>query len=179
MTDAVRLAVEKIPHPDVAALDLGEDATFLMALAVLFAVLGVAIIALRNSGYGRRLTAMKDSPAAAAMLGQSLVRLKLGVFMLSAAIAGLGSILMTTAVGSVAPDNFLITASLALRPSPFRDLLLDVLEHLFRRESHSVFARVEHVRIGKHAHQFLLELRAIHNGFGRYQIGSAFQLDGR
>lgn len=107
-------AVIAMPHLDAGPVDLDDDATYLIALAVVFAVLGVAMVALRNSGYGRRLTAMKDSPAAAAMLGQSLVRLKLGVFMLSAAIAGLGSILMASAVGSVAPDNFLITASLAL-----------------------------------------------------------------
>jgi hypothetical protein len=48
------------------------------------------------------------------MLGQSLIRLKLGVFMLSAAIAGLGGILMASAAGSVSGDNFLIVASLAL-----------------------------------------------------------------
>lgn len=107
-------AVIAMPMIDAGPIDLDDDATFVLALAVLFAVLGVLIVALRNSGYGRRLTAMKDSPAAAAMLGQSLVRLKLGVFMLSAGIAGLGAILMTMAVGSVAPDNFLVTASLAL-----------------------------------------------------------------
>jgi hypothetical protein len=85
-----------------------------MALAVLFAALGVGVVALRNTGYGRRLAAMKDSPAASAMLGQSLIRLKLGVFMLSAAIAGLGGILMAAAAGSVSGDNFLIISSLAL-----------------------------------------------------------------
>jgi len=107
-------AVITLPPVDAGPFDLSEDATYVVALAVVFAVLSVGVIALRNSGYGRRLAAMKDSPAAAAMLGQSLVRLKLSVFMLSAAIAGLGAILMVMAVGSVAPENFLITASLAL-----------------------------------------------------------------
>lgn len=107
-------AVITMPALDAGPVDLGDDATYVIALAAVFAALGVGVIALRNSGYGRRLAAMKDSPAATAMLGQSLVRLKLSVFMLSAAIAGLGSILMVTAVGSVAPDNFVIIASLAL-----------------------------------------------------------------
>jgi hypothetical protein len=57
---------------------------------------------------------MKDSPAASATLGQSMVKLKLSVFMLSAAIAGLGGILMSTAMGSVTADNFSIFISLAL-----------------------------------------------------------------
>lgn len=107
-------AVITMPPLDLGPIDLDDDATYLIALSVVFALLSVCVIALRNSGYGRRLAAMKDSPAAAAMLGQSLVRLKLSVFMLSAAIAGLGAILMAMAVGSVAPENFLITASLAL-----------------------------------------------------------------
>jgi branched-subunit amino acid ABC-type transport system permease component len=103
-----------VPPPKIGALDLAQEGTFLMALAVLFAVLGIGIVALRNTGYGRRLAAMKDSPAATAMLGQSLVRLKLSVFMLSAGIAGLGGILMASAVGSVSAENFLIVVSLSV-----------------------------------------------------------------
>jgi hypothetical protein len=81
---------------------------------VVFAVIGIGLVALRNSSYGRRLTAMKDSPAASATLGQSLLRLKLSVFMLSAAIAGLGGVLMSMALGAVTPDNFSIFLSLSL-----------------------------------------------------------------
>jgi hypothetical protein len=57
---------------------------------------------------------MRDSPAATAMLGQRLVLLKLSVFMLSAAIAGLGGILLAGALGSVSGDDFLILSSLVL-----------------------------------------------------------------
>ena len=52
--------------------------------------LGVGLVALRHSSYGRRLSAMKDSPAACATLGQNPLRLKLSVFMLSAAIILVG-----------------------------------------------------------------------------------------
>jgi hypothetical protein len=48
------------------------------------------------------------------MLGQNLVKLKLSVFMLSAAIAGLGGVLMSSALGTVTSDNFSIFLSLAL-----------------------------------------------------------------
>jgi ABC-type branched-subunit amino acid transport system permease subunit len=81
---------------------------------VLFAVLGVGLIVLRHSSYGRRLTAMKDSPAASATLGQSLVSLKLSVFMLSAAIAGVGGALMTAQLGSADITRFDIFLSLSL-----------------------------------------------------------------
>jgi branched-chain amino acid transport system permease protein len=103
-----------VPRPEVGPLDLEDNTTYLLALAVVFAALGVLVVALRNSGYGRRLVAMRDSPAATAMLGQRLVLLKLGVFMLSAAIAGLGGVLLAGAQGSVSGDDFVITASLVL-----------------------------------------------------------------
>ncbi|MFD6673102.1 ABC transporter permease [Rhodococcus zopfii] len=103
-----------IPPLRVGPLDLGNDTVFLMSVTVIFAALGVALIALRNSGYGRRLAAMKDSPAASAMLGQSLVQLKLGVFTLSSAIAGLGGLFMAGAMGSVSSESFSIMVSLSL-----------------------------------------------------------------
>ncbi|MDE3203990.1 MAG: ABC transporter permease [Acidobacteriota bacterium] len=103
-----------IPPLKVGPLDLHDGTTFLVTATVVFAVLGIGLVALRNSSYGRRLTAMKDSPAASATLGQSLLRLKLSVFMLSAAVAGLGGVLMSMALGSVTPDNFSIFLSLSL-----------------------------------------------------------------
>ncbi|GIH71386.1 ABC transporter permease [Sphaerimonospora thailandensis] len=103
-----------VPPLQVGPLDLRDGRTLLMTATVLFALIAIGLVALRNSGYGRRLAAMKDSPAASAMLGQNLVKLKFGVFMLSAAIAGLGGVLMASAGGSVAGDNFHIMASLSL-----------------------------------------------------------------
>jgi branched-subunit amino acid ABC-type transport system permease component len=103
-----------VPPPKIGPLDLRDGNTFLMTATVLFALLGIGLAALRASGYGRRLAAMKDSPAASAMLGQNLVRLKLSVFMISAAIAGLGGVLMSAATGSVSQENFVIMASLGL-----------------------------------------------------------------
>lgn len=98
----------------VGPLDLADQDVFLYTVATLFAVLGVGIVALRNSGYGRRLAAMKDSPAAAVMLGQRLVRLKLSVFMISTAIAGLGGIFMSMALSSVSSEHFVYVLSLSL-----------------------------------------------------------------
>jgi branched-subunit amino acid ABC-type transport system permease component len=103
-----------VPRPKFGPLDLESMPSFLMFVTVLFAVLGVGLVALRHSGYGRRLTAMKDSPAASATLGQSMVTLKLSVFMLSAAIAGVGGALMTAQIGSANLDRFDIFLSLSL-----------------------------------------------------------------
>lgn len=103
-----------IPKPSVGPIDFNSKDTFLMLVTVLFALLAVALVFVRHSGYGRRLAAMKDSPAACATLGMSVVRLKLSVFMLSAAIAGLGGILMSAQAGNVTADRFDILLSLAL-----------------------------------------------------------------
>jgi branched-chain amino acid transport system permease protein len=103
-----------VPRPKIGPVDLAAMPTFLMAVTVLFAVLGVGLVALRHSSYGRRLTALKDSPAASATLGQSPVALKLSVFMLSAAIAGVGGALMTSQLGSANLDRYDIFLSLSL-----------------------------------------------------------------
>lgn len=104
----------RVPRPKFGPVDLASMPSFLMFVTVLFAVLGVGLVALRHSGYGRRLTAMKDSPAASATLGQSMVTLKLSVFMLSAAIAGVGGALMVAQIGSANLDRFDIFLSLSL-----------------------------------------------------------------
>jgi branched-subunit amino acid ABC-type transport system permease component len=104
----------EVARPRFGPVDLAAMPTFLMFVTVLFAVLGVGLVVLRHSSYGRRLTAMKDSPAASATLGQSPVTLKLSVFMLSAAIAGVGGALMTAQIGSANLDRFDIFLSLSL-----------------------------------------------------------------
>ena len=103
-----------VPPLQVGPVDLRDPMTGLLTVTVLFAVTAVGVVALRRSGYGRRLAAMKDSPAASAMLGQSLVKLKLSVFVLSSAIAGLGGILMSSTLGSVSAESFTIVHSLSL-----------------------------------------------------------------
>ena len=101
-------------RPKFGPVDMNDTGTFLMAVTILFAVLGVGLIAFRHSNYGRRVAALKDSPAAAATLGMNVVRLKLLVFMLSAAIAGVGGALMSAQIGSVNVERFDIFLSLSL-----------------------------------------------------------------
>jgi branched-chain amino acid transport system permease protein len=103
-----------MPRPKFGPFDFNSMPTFLMFVTVLFAVLGVGLIAFRHSNYGRRVSALKDSPAAAATLGMNVVRLKLLVFMLSAAIAGVGGALMSTQLTAVNSDRFDIFLSVSL-----------------------------------------------------------------
>jgi branched-chain amino acid transport system permease protein len=104
----------QIPAVKLGPIDLSSAKTFLTTSTCIFVLIGIGLVALRRSNYGRRLTAMKDSPAAAATLGQNLIKLKLSVFMISAAIAGLGGVLLSAATGSVSDTTFIIFISLAL-----------------------------------------------------------------
>jgi branched-chain amino acid transport system permease protein len=104
----------QVPRPRLLGIDFAPQTNFAILLAVVFALLGVAMVALRRSAYGRRLTAMKNSPAACATLGLSIVRLKLSVFMLSAAIAGLGGCLFAAEIGAVTSDRFSLFESMTM-----------------------------------------------------------------
>lgn len=105
-----------VPRPRWFGIDFFLSArNYLMLLTVVFALVGIFLVALRRSAYGRALSAMKDSPAACATLGLDVTRLKLSVFMLSSAIAGLGGILYSAQVRTVSGANdYSIFLSLAL-----------------------------------------------------------------
>lgn len=120
-TFAFALFVEKAILPEIDGfsqgaatidrLDLGpistqSDRANLVLLAVTFALLGLLVTALRKGPLGRQLQAMKDSPAACATLGLDTTRLKLEVFALSAAIAGLGGALYGGWRGQVGVEQF-------------------------------------------------------------------------
>ena len=62
--------------------------TFLLLVTAVFGIVGVGMVALRRSAFGRRLIALRDSEAAAATIGVNVLETKVAVFMLSAAMAG-------------------------------------------------------------------------------------------
>ncbi len=83
-----------------------SDRANLILLAVAFCLVGLLVTALRKGRIGRQLQAMKDSPAACATLGLDLTALKVQVFALSAAIAGLGGALYGGWRGQVGVEQF-------------------------------------------------------------------------
>ena len=99
---------------DVPGIDDSSRPAQLVVLGVVFALLYLVVAAVRRSGFGERLLAMKDSPAACATIGVNVTALKLAVFSLSAAIAGIGGALFAGTLGSVAADRFSLFESLPL-----------------------------------------------------------------
>lgn len=80
----------QVPPLQIGPLKVTTQQQQLLVFAVAFSVVGIGLVALRRGPWGRRLAAMKDSPVACATLGLDLTRTKVGVFALSASIAGLG-----------------------------------------------------------------------------------------
>lgn len=101
----------QVPQLDFGFFAISTSYQQLILTAILFAAVGCGIIALRRSSWGRRLTAMKDSPVACSTLGLNLTTTKVGIFALSAAIAGgAGAVSGRT----ILSDQLLLPASLPL-----------------------------------------------------------------
>src|SRR5439155_6731814 len=82
--------------------------------AAAFALMGMLVLALRRGRFGRRLAAMRDSPAATTMLGISIPVTKLVVFTISAGLAGFAGALFGALRGSANPTDFISFQSLPL-----------------------------------------------------------------
>jgi branched-chain amino acid transport system permease protein len=82
------------------------DTGLLFLTVAVFAIVGLGVTFVRRGSFGRRLIAMRDSPAACATLGVDLLRTKLIVFVLSAAMAGFAGALYGALLGSVTTQNF-------------------------------------------------------------------------
>lgn len=94
-------------HPvDLPGIDTTDRPIQLVVLSVIFAIAYLVVVAVRRSTFGQQLLAMKDSPAACATVGIDLTRLKLKVFALSAAMAGVGGALYAGTLGSVGYERF-------------------------------------------------------------------------
>jgi branched-chain amino acid transport system permease protein len=92
-----------VPPLDIPGVDVGSPRSRLILLAVAFAALGLGVVALRRSPLGRRMIALKDSPAAAATLGMNLTATKVTAFAIS---AGIGACAGALAGDKVSPQQY-------------------------------------------------------------------------
>jgi branched-chain amino acid transport system permease protein len=99
------LGISGIPKPRIGSLTLLMKQYYYVVLAVFLGVL-VAQYKLITSQYGLRLRAMKHSEIGAASVGINVYRVKVAVFTLSAAFAGLGGALFAHQQNYISPDNF-------------------------------------------------------------------------
>ena len=90
-----------IPRPRIGGLDLSSNRTMAVCLLVLVLLVMLLINNLRRSPWGRSIAAVRSSEVAASTSGISPLRVKLALFALSAAIAGVGGIMYASFQTSV------------------------------------------------------------------------------
>jgi branched-chain amino acid transport system permease protein len=96
------LGISGIPKPRIASLTLLMKQYYYVVLAFFL----TAQYRLVTSQLGLRLRAMKHSEIGAASVGVNVYRVKVAVFTLSAAFAGLGGALFAYQQNYISPDNF-------------------------------------------------------------------------
>jgi branched-chain amino acid transport system permease protein len=106
------LGSKTVPRLDLFGLSFESEQSYFVLLAVAFALFGVFVLALKRGRFGRRLAAMRDSPAACATLGMNIPRTKLAVFTISAAMAGFAGALFGGLRGAAGPTDFVMYQSL-------------------------------------------------------------------
>jgi branched-chain amino acid transport system permease protein len=103
-----------IARLSIPGISLTSNRTYLVALGVIFSIFGLVVVAIRRSRFGRALLAMRESQAGSETLGMRTTALKLGVFTLSAGIAGVGGVLLAGVYTQVTPTQFSFLTSLPL-----------------------------------------------------------------
>jgi branched-chain amino acid transport system permease protein len=98
----------------IFGLNFSGNHVFLILITTVFGLTSVGVVALRRSAFGRRLVAMRDSEAASATIGVSVLETKVVVFMLSAAIAGFAGAFLAQQLGSLSPQNFVMLQGLPI-----------------------------------------------------------------
>lgn len=94
--------------------DLTSERAMALAVAVAFVLMAMAVLGIRRSRYGRILLAARDSEAACATLGYNTRAVRVGVFAVSAGLAGVAGAFYTGMRVSISTADFLFFQSLPL-----------------------------------------------------------------
>jgi branched-chain amino acid transport system permease protein len=103
-----------VGRPDLFGMRFVTNRSFVILIAVVFALCLIGVGALRRGPFGRRLVAMSDSQAACATVGMSLTTTKLAVFILAGGMAGLAGALYGGMSLTVSYSQFSFVNSLVL-----------------------------------------------------------------
>jgi branched-chain amino acid transport system permease protein len=103
---AERLALLGIPITD--------GGTYVLLMTIVFVAMGVGLLQLRRGRLGRILIAMRDSPAACGTLGLNMRWFRVGLFGLSAGMAGLAGALFAGLRQTISATDFQLLSSLPL-----------------------------------------------------------------
>ena len=99
------LGISSVPKPQIAAFRLDTQHFYYIVLALFLLALALQS-RLIGSHFGMRVRAVKHSEIAVASVGVDVYRLKVIVFVISAAFAGFGGTLFAHQQNYISPDNF-------------------------------------------------------------------------
>jgi branched-chain amino acid transport system permease protein len=99
---------------DLFGYHFQSEGSYFVLSVVVFVLLAMLVLSLRRGSYGRLLIALRDSPAACGTLGLNLTFTRVGVFAISAAIAGFAGGLYAQQEASIGPTDFLTIQNLPL-----------------------------------------------------------------
>jgi ABC-type branched-subunit amino acid transport system permease subunit len=97
-----------------SAREQNENPAFVIFGAIVLALCAIAVANMRRSGVGRRFLAVRANERAAAAAGINVTRTKLLAFAISAAIAGVGGLMLGFKQVEVSSANFAYGASLSV-----------------------------------------------------------------
>ena len=97
-----------------SAREQNENPSFVIFGAIVLALCAIAVANMRRSGVGRRFLAVRANERAAAAAGINVTRTKLLAFGISAALAGIGGVMLGFKQVEVSSANFNYGASLSV-----------------------------------------------------------------
>src|SRR4051812_15979693 len=103
-----------VHRPSILGISLDSEQAMFVVAAAATALFANIFLAVRRSGFGRMLAALRDSPAACQTLGMSVASVKLCVFALSAMLAGVAGALLGALQVRVGALDFLYFRSLTV-----------------------------------------------------------------
>jgi branched-chain amino acid transport system permease protein len=95
-----------VPRPSLGSISFVAPRTFFVLSLIILAVTAGVVKLVGDGTMGRLLAAMRGSEVAATSVGIDVHRLRIMVFALSAALAGVGGALFGSLEGSLSPDDF-------------------------------------------------------------------------
>jgi branched-chain amino acid transport system permease protein len=96
----------------IFGMQIAKDTSYVWFMVLAFVLLALFVLVLRRGALGRLLIAMRDSPSACGTLGLDMRWFRVGLFALSAGIAGLAGGLFAGLRGTVGAADFLYFQSL-------------------------------------------------------------------
>ena len=105
---------QTVAPPVIAGINLNGPGSFAIFATVVYLLLAAGIVWLRRSRFGRRLIATRDSEAAAACVGISLVETRAIVFLITGFVAGIGGALLVEAQQFVSVDQLPLIGGLSI-----------------------------------------------------------------